>query len=315
MDQKIAFVFPGQGSQYIGMLSKIHEEHGSIIREVFKEASDVLNYDLWGLIQKGPIEKLNQTEFTQPALLTAGVAMWRIWEHVEDFKPIILAGHSLGEYTALVCAEALSLREAVILVSKRGQLMQSVAIPGSRWAMAAIIGLDDNEVITICAKAYVTCGKIVQAVNFNAPGQIVIAGDKAAVDIAMEISKFKEAKAVLLPISVPSHSVFMQPIMKQFAEQLQAINWKMPKIPVVHNFDVRVHQDANSICNVLSKQLCNPVRWVEIIQYIVGLGIKLIVECGPGKVLTNLNKRIRKDLQFIALEEDMVLGIINDIAR
>lgn len=303
MYPKIAVVFPGQGSQSIGMLSNICEEH-SIIRETFAEASSYIGYDIWKLCQQGPIEKLNQTEFTQPALLTAGVAMWRVWQHIEDFKPVILAGHSLGEYTALVCAEALSLEEAVNLVATRGRLMQSAVIAGN-GAMAAIIGLDDQAVIQSCAEAYVASGGIVQAVNFNAPGQIVIAGISNAVNCAMEITKAKGAKkTVLLPISVPSHSVLMQPIAEKFAEQLQSIHWQVPKISVLHNVDVETHLDINKICHTLEKQLYNPVRWVETIQYIEKLGVKLIVECGPGKVLTALNKRIRKDLQYLALEED-----------
>ena len=300
----MAVVFPGQGSQSIGMLSKICEEY-SIIKSTFAEASSYLGYDLWELIQQGPVEKLNQTEFTQPALLTAGVAMWRIWQYAEDFKPVILAGHSLGEYTALVCAEALTLGEAVNLVTKRGQLMQNASMAG---AMAAILGLDDTEVVQACAEAYVLSGKIVQAVNFNAPGQVVIAGISSAVNEAMEIARAKGAKkTVFLPISVPSHSILMQPISEQFAEELQAVNWRIPKIPVIHNFDVQSYREMDQIWNALAQQLYNPVRWSEVIQYIAELGVKLIVECGPGKVLTSLNKRIRKDLRCIALEEDHAL--------
>lgn len=303
MYPKIAVVFPGQGSQSIGMLSNIGKKH-TIVEKTFAEASSSLGYDLWQLSQQGPIEKLNKTEFTQPVLLTSGVAMWRIWQQIEDFKPVVLAGHSLGEYTALVCSGALSLSEAVILVAKRGQLMQSAVIAGG-GAMAAIIGLDDNAVMQSCAEAYVTSGKIVQAVNFNAPGQVVIAGAGCAVNSAMEIAKSKGAKKiVLLPISVPSHCVLMQPIAEQFAEQLRTIHWQIPQIPVLHNFDVQSHKNIKNICNALEKQLYNPVHWVEVIQHIAELDVKLIAECGPGKVLTSLNKRIRKDLQCIALEED-----------
>lgn len=307
MYPKIAVVFPGQGSQYIGMLSNIYGEHSRVIREAFSEASDALGFDLWQLAQQGPLEQLNQTEFTQPTLLTAGVAMWRIWQHVEDFKPVVLAGHSLGEYTALVCAEALSLTEAILLVAKRGQLMQGAVIVGG-GAMAAILGLDDNEVVASCAMAATDSGQVVQAVNYNAPGQVVIAGVTSAVHSAIEIVKSKGAKrTVLLPVSVPSHCMLMQPVAAQLAERLQAVNWQVPKIPVIQNFDVQTHEETSKICNALAKQLYNPVRWVEVIQYMAGLGITLIAECGPGKVLTSLNKRIRKDLQCIALEEDYML--------
>ena len=303
MHPTTAFVFPGQGSQYIGMLNNCDKKR-EIILETFNEASDSLGYNLWELIQQGPVEKLNQTEFTQPALLTAGVAMWRHWQTTAKLQPVILAGHSLGEYTALVCAGALSLTSAVRLVAKRGQLMQSVTIVGG-GAMAAILGLEDYDVIAACTMGAAVSGEIVQPVNFNSLGQVVIAGTKTAVNEAINIAKDKGAKkAVLLPISVPSHCKLMQPITEQFLAELAAINWQLSKIPVVHNFDVMVHKDIESICNALEKQLYNPVRWVETIQHMANIGIELIVECGPGRVLTGLNKRICSDLRCIALEKE-----------
>ncbi len=306
MHQKVAFVFPGQGSQYIGMLNSLAKEYNSV-RDVFNESSEVLGYDLWQLIQQGPVERLNQTEFTQPALLAAGVAMWRVWQEIEELKPEILAGHSLGEYTALVCAGALTLSDAVRLVAKRGQLMQSTVVAGG-GAMAAILGLTDKEVAEACSMASVACGQVVQPANFNSPGQVVIAGASDAVNNATNIAKDKGAKkAVLLPISVPSHCALMEPIAEQFVVELKEINWSLPKIPVLHNFDVKAHKDIRNICNALEKQLYNPVRWVEIIQYMTNIGINVIAECGPGTVLTSLNKRIKKDLQCIALEKDYVL--------
>jgi [acyl-carrier-protein] S-malonyltransferase len=302
MHQTTAFVFPGQGSQYIGMLMSLYKEH-NVVREVFSSSSDVLGYDLWKLIQQGPIEKLNQTEFTQPALLAAGVAMWRTLEFVEKLLPNILAGHSLGEYTALVCAGALDLNEALLLVTKRGQLMQSAvaSVPG---AMAAILGLADEEVIEICNIVEEDSKQIVQPANFNCPGQVVIAGITSAVNSAINLAKNRGAKkTILLPISVPSHCILMKPIAEQFANELNKVTWTLPKISVLHNFDAKIHKDIENICYALEQQLCSPVRWVETIQNMAKMGIKLIAECGPGKVLTSLNKRINKDLQYIALEE------------
>lgn len=306
MHPKIAFVFPGQGSQYIGMLGNISKEY-SQVKATFIEASSVVGYDLWQLIQQGPIEKLNNTEFTQPALLTAGVAMWRVWQELAGLSPLVLAGHSLGEYTALVCAQALSLTDALSLVTKRGQLMQRVIIPGG-GAMAAILGLTADEVVEICTTITNSTKQVVQAVNFNAPGQIVIAGTKEAVTAAIELAKNNGAKkTVLLPISVPSHCILMQPIAAQFALELQKVNWGLPKIPVIHNFDLKVHNDLPSIRNALEKQLYHPVRWLDIVQIMAEFGINIIAECGPGKVLTSLNKRIRNDLRCVALEDSGAL--------
>lgn len=303
----IAVVFPGQGSQYIGMLTGLYNKYSNIINEVFVEAADILGYDLWQLIQQGPVEKLAQTEFTQPAILTAGVAIWRICQQSKAFNPVILAGHSLGEYTALVCAEVLTFADAVALVAKRGQLMQSVVIPGG-GTMAAILGLEDSEVIAACTTAAAMEKQIVEAVNFNAPGQVVIAGVTSAVQQAIAIAKAKGAKkAVVLPVSVPSHCGLMQPIAEQFSKQLMAVTWQLAKIPIIHNFDVQIHNNINEMQQALAKQLYNPVRWVETIEYIARLNVSLIAECGPGKVLTSLNKRIRKDLTSIALENDYQL--------
>ena len=303
MHQTVSFVFPGQGSQYLGMLQQLAAKH-TVVRQVFHEASDTLNYDLWQLIQQGPIAQLNQTEFTQPALLAAGVAMWRIWEDIEELQPKVLAGHSLGEYTALVCAGALSFAEALRLVTKRGQLMQNAVVAGT-GAMAAILGLADVKVSAACKLAQEAVAEIVQPVNFNSPGQVVIAGTATAVNAAIEFAKEQGAKrAVLLPVSVPSHCALMQPIATQFALELAKINWRSPQMPVIHNFDVSVHQDPASLCTALEKQLYNPVRWVEVVQKIAEFGVTTIAECGPGKVLTSLNKRIVPDVTCIALEEE-----------
>ena len=303
MDPKVAIVFPGQGSQSIGMLNNLYKEHQVTIKQIFEEASDSLGYDLWDLIQNGPVEKLNQTEFTQPALIATEVAMWRIWMKQGVFKPLILAGHSLGEYTALVCAEALSLKDALLLVRKRGQLMQDTVVAGGA-AMTAIMGLSDEDVVAICKAASIVSGHIVQAANFNAPGQVVIAGITAAVNSAIDLAKEKGAKrAILLQVSVLSHCILMKPLAEKFFIELKSINWCMPKIPVVHNFDVKIHRKIEDIYNSLEKQLYNPVRWTEVIQYIANMEINFILECGPGKVLTGLNKRINKGLQYIAFEE------------
>lgn len=299
MTNKLGFAFPGQGSQSVGMLNDFTEDHSAIVATTCAEASDVLGYDIVNLIANDS-ERLNQTAYTQPALLTAGVVAWRVWQQECNEQPIMLAGHSLGEYTALVCAEALSFADGLKLVAKRGELMQQAVAPGA-GAMAAILGLELPQVQQICAAS-----GAVQAANLNAPGQIVIAGTAAAVAVAIEGAKAAGAKrAILLPVSVPSHCDLMLPAAEQFASFLEAAKWQKPVLPVIHNYDVQAHDAATDICNVLIKQLYSPVRWIETIEYFAQQGITEIIECGPGKVLTGLNKRIAPTLVVRAISESL----------
>ncbi|MFD1259991.1 ACP S-malonyltransferase [Entomomonas asaccharolytica] len=294
-----AFVFPGQGSQAIGMLADIAKEH-TIIQDTFKEASDALGYDLWQLIQEGPKDKLDQTDKTQPAILTASVALWRLWQKQSNIIPSYVAGHSLGEYSALVAAESLPFVEAVKLVELRGQLMQK-AVPAGQGAMAAILGLSDDDVIAACNEA--AQGQVVSAVNFNAPGQVVIAGNMEAVNRAIELCKAKGAKRALpLPVSVPSHCDLMRPAAEEFAAALTAASWKNPNIAIVQNVTADVSRDLQTLKENLLAQLYSPVRWVESVQVLAKLGVTALVECGPGKVLSGLNKRCVKELDTYALE-------------
>ncbi|MGV2836192.1 ACP S-malonyltransferase, partial [Pseudomonas shirazensis] len=288
MSASLAFVFPGQGSQSLGMLAEIGAVEPVIV-ETFKEASDALGYDLWALVQQGPEEQLNQTDKTQPAILTASIALWRLWLAQGGAKPAFVAGHSLGEYSALVAAGSLSLKDAVRLVERRGQLMQE-AVPAGHGGMAAILGLDDEVVVAICAEA--AEDQVVSAVNFNSPGQVVIAGNKAAVDRAMELCKAKGAKRALpLAVSVPSHCALMQPAAERFAESVNAIEWQAPQIPVVQNVSAAIPADLSVLKQDLLAQLYQPVRWVECVQTLAANGAVNLVECGPGKVLAGLNKR------------------------
>ena len=288
MSASLAVVFPGQGSQSLGMLKELGAEKPVIV-ETFKEASDALGYDLWKLVQEGPEEQLNQTDKTQPAILTASIALWRLWLEEGGAKPAFVSGHSLGEYSALVAAGSLSLKDAVRLVERRGQLMQE-AVPAGHGAMAAILGLDDAVVVEICAKA--AEDEVVSAVNFNSPGQVVIAGNKAAVDRAMELCKEAGAKRALpLAVSVPSHCALMKPAAERFAEHVNAIEWKAPQIPVVQNVTAAVAADLDALKHDLLAQLYQPVRWVECVQTLAANGAVNLVECGPGKVLAGLNKR------------------------
>ena len=293
---KIAFVFPGQGSQSVGMLAELAEAY-PIVKETFTEASEQFDYDLWDICQNGPVETLNQTQVTQPAMLAAGVAVWRVWqlEGSAVQQPIVLAGHSLGEYAALVCAGCIDLGVASKLVSDRGRFMQD-AVPVGEGAMAAILGLDDDKVVTSCEQA--AQSEVVNAVNFNSPGQVVIAGHAAAVQRAMDICQENGAKrAVMLPVSVPSHCQLMDPAAHQLAETLQQITITPPRISVVNNVDVLSESESKQIKDSLTRQLCNPVRWSETIQKMAADGITDIVECGPGKILTGLNKRIEKSIK------------------
>ncbi|MCK5876663.1 MAG: ACP S-malonyltransferase [Candidatus Marithrix sp.] len=290
---KFAFIFPGQGSQTIGMLSELNSNY-PIVKHTFDEASEILNYDLWKLSQEGPKETLNQTDKTQPALLAAGIAIWRVWQQQGGGKPELMAGHSFGEYTALVCSEALKYTDTVSLAESRGRFMQT-AVSEGEGAMAAILGLSDEATIQACNDA--TQGQVVTAVNFNAPGQVVIAGHTDAVKRAIVLAKEAGAKkAILLAVSVPSHSSLMQPAAEKMQERLLEVEIISPTIPVIHNVDVTTKTVPDAIRAALVAQLHNPVRWVEAINKIADAGIDLLFESGPGKVLTGLNKRINKNL-------------------
>lgn len=300
MTKKIAFVFPGQGSQSVGMLSALGESAG-VVQETFAEASQALGADLWALAQQGPEEKLNDTRWTQPALLTAGVATYRAWLAAGGPPPALVAGHSLGEYSALVCAGALTLGDGVRLVAERGRLMQE-AVPAGTGAMAAILGLEDDAVRAACAQA--AQGDVVEAVNLNAPGQVVIAGSRDAVARAIDACKAAGAKrAVALPVSVPSHCALMRPAAEQLAARLAAVELAVPRVPVINNVDVRVAAAADEVRDALVRQLFSPVRWVETVARLAAEGAGVIIECGPGKVLTGLNKRIAKDAECMCIQD------------
>ena len=299
MSASFAFVFPGQGSQSLGMLADIGAQH-SQIRDTFAEASNALGYDIWSLVQQGPEEQLNQTDKTQPAILTASIALWRLWEARGGVRPSYVAGHSLGEYSALVAAGALAFTDAVKLVERRGQLMQE-AVPAGEGAMAAILGLEDADIVNACAEA--AQGDVVSAVNYNAPGQVVIAGNAAAVMRAVELCKARGAKrAVPLPVSVPSHCELMRPAAERFAEAVNAIQWQQPSIPVVQNVNAGVSADLAALKQNLLAQLYSPVRWVESVQLLADKGVAQLVECGPGKVLAGLNKRCVKGIETYSLD-------------
>ncbi len=293
MTKKIALVFPGQGSQSVGMLADLYAEY-AIVRETFAEASAALDYDLWALVANGPEADLNETHRTQPALLTASVAVWRLWQQQNGTKPAFLAGHSLGEYSALVCAGVMSLADAVKLVEKRGQYMQT-AVPAGTGAMSAIIGLDDALIAKACADA--AQGEVVSPVNYNSPGQVVIAGHKAAVERANELCKAAGAKRALpLPVSVPSHCALMRPAAEQLSTDLQSLHFNTPVISVVNNVDVAVATEATAIQDALIRQLFSPVRWTETIEFLATQGVTEVIELGAGKVLSGLIKRINKEL-------------------
>lgn len=301
---KLAFVFPGQGSQAVAMLSDFSDH--AIVQNTFTEASEALGYDLWQLVAQGPAEQLNQTNFTQPALLTASVALWRVWQAESDVLPCILAGHSLGEYSALVCAGVLSLTDGVKLVEKRGEYMQT-CVPAGIGAMAAVIGLDDQAIIDACNQAQDShvVKEIVAAVNFNSPGQVVIAGHKDAVERAGELCKAAGAKRVLpLPVSVPSHCDLMRDAADKLSVDLQDITFNTPIINVVNNVDVAIETSSEAIKTALIKQLYSPVRWSETITQLGEQGITQMVEVGPGKVLQGLVKRINKSINCVSLNSN-----------
>ncbi len=301
---KLAFVFPGQGSQSVGMMQGWGER--ADVRATFAEASDALGQDLWVLVTDGPAELLNQTVNTQPAMLAADVAVWRVWQAAGGATPALLAGHSLGEYAALVAAGALGFADAIRLVRFRAEAMQD-AVPEGIGAMAAILGLDDDVVRAVCSEA--AAGEVVEAVNLNSPGQVVIAGNKAAVDRAMVLAKEKGAKRALpLPVSVPSHSSLMLPAADKLLAHLQGVAIATPAIPVLHNTDVQSHNEADAIRAALAKQLHTPVRWVETVQALKAAGIGRVVECGPGKVLAGLAKRIDDSLPAVALVDEASLA-------
>ncbi len=295
----LAMVFPGQGSQSVGMLAALADEFPQVT-DTFAEASSVLGYDLWERVQNGPADLLNQTSCTQPAMLAAGVATWRCWQARSDALPALMAGHSLGEYTALVCAGALDFADAVALVEKRGEYMQQ-AVPEGVGAMAAILGLSDEQVQAVCDEAMQ--GEVVSPVNFNSPGQVVIAGHAAAVERAMGLAKDAGARRALpLPVSVPSHCSLMEPAAQQLAEQLAAVTLRTPSIPVIHNVDAQAHDQPDAIREALAAQLHRPVRWVECVRAMQGQGVTTLAEAGPGKVLAGLAKRIEKSLAAIPLQ-------------
>ncbi|WP_339842760.1 ACP S-malonyltransferase [uncultured Halopseudomonas sp.] len=293
MSQTLAFVFPGQGSQAIGMLGPLAQEH-SLITETFAEASEALGYDLWALCQEGPEADLNRTDRTQPAILAASIALWRLWCSTSSVRPAYVAGHSLGEYSALVAAEVISFADALRLVERRGQLMQQ-AVPEGQGGMAAILGLEDGQIVDICAQA--AQGEVVSAVNFNAPGQVVIAGQASAVERAIEQCKAAGAKrAIALPVSVPSHCALMKPAAEQLSKDLDSLSWQEPRVTLVQNVSAQPAADLQSLRQQLVEQLYNPVRWVESIEWMAAQGVTDLVECGPGRVLSGLNKRCVKGI-------------------
>jgi len=311
LEGELAFVFPGQGSQAVAMLNDFTDNN--IVQATFKEASDALGYDLWQLVAQGPAEQLNQTNFTQPALLTASVALWRVWQAESDVLPTILAGHSLGEYSALVCADVLSLTDAVKLVEKRGEYMQT-CVPAGVGAMAAIIGLDDQAIIDACSHA--KNDEVVAAVNFNSPGQVVIAGHKAAVERAGELCKTAGAKRVLpLPVSVPSHCTLMNDAAVKLAEDLEKITFNTPTINVINNVNVTIETSSEAIKAALVKQLYSPVRWSETITQMGEQGITQMLEVGPGKVLQGLVKRINKTISCVSFNSEDSLAKAKELTK
>lgn len=297
---KFAMVFPGQGSQSVGMLSALAKEY-QVIESTFAEASEVLSYDLWSLVQQGPVDELNKTSFTQPALLASSVALWRIWQEKQGDMPCYMAGHSLGEYSALVCSGVLDFQVAIKLVELRGKLMQD-AVPEGIGAMSAIIGLDNEAIAKACEQA--SQGEVVSPVNFNSPGQVVIAGNTSAVNRANELCKAAGARMALpIPISVPSHCILMKPAAEKLADALSNITFNTPKIDVINNVDVKIETTPAAIRDALVRQLYSPVLCVEIIEYMASQGISELFEIGPGKVLTGLTKRINSSLTATAVND------------
>lgn len=308
-DASLAIVFPGQGSQSVGMLSELAASF-PLVNETFTQASDALGYDLWKLTRDGPKDELNRTDRTQPAMLAAGVAVWRVWQQENGMLPGVMAGHSLGEYSALVCAGAMEFADAVSLVEERGRCMQS-AVPAGVGAMAAILGLDDEVVADVCNRAAES--EVVSPVNFNSPGQVVIAGHADAVQRAIGLAKEAGAKRALpLAVSVPSHCSLMQPAAEQFAERLAQTSISTPSIPVIQNVDAARHDQPDAIRENLEKQLYRPVQWVLSVQNMGGQGVSRIIEAGPGKVLAGLCKRIDKSIASAAVFDPVSLAAALD---
>lgn len=302
---KFAFLFPGQGSQSVGMMAGFGDHPA--VREAFVEASDILKQDMWALVTDGPAEELNKTVNTQPAMLAAGVAVYRAWQQAGGAAPAVMAGHSLGEYSALTAAGAISFADALPLVRFRAQAMQEAVAEGV-GAMAAILGLDDEAVKAVCAEA--AQGEVLEAVNFNSPGQVVIAGHKSAVERGVELAKAKGAKrAVPLPVSVPSHCALMKPAGEALAKYLESVAIQAPVIPVLQNADVASFSAAADIKAALVRQLYSPVRWVETVQKMGAEGVVQAAECGPGKVLAGLNKRIVADMKCVALTDGASISV------
>lgn len=302
---QFAFVFPGQGSQTVGMLAELAADY-PLVEETFREASDALGYDLWQLVSAGPAEELNKTWQTQPALLAASVAIYRVWQQQGGKQPSLMAGHSLGEYSALVCAGVLDFADAIKLVELRGKLMQE-AVPEGTGAMQAIIGLDDAAIRKACEES--AQGQVVSPVNFNSPGQVVIAGNKEAVERAGAACKAAGAKRALpLPVSVPSHCALMKPAADKLAVALENITFNAPSVPVVNNVDVKCESDAAAIRHALVRQLYSPVRWTESVEFMASQGITQLLEMGPGKVLTGLTKRIVDSLTAAAVNDPTSLS-------
>ena len=300
MSATLAFVFPGQGSQQVGMLRELADRY-SVVRTTFDEASDALGFDLWKLTQEGSAEALNATATTQPALLTASVAIWRVWQELEGPRPAVMAGHSLGEYSAMVCAGVLGFADGVRLVRLRGEYMQAAVAEGE-GAMAAILGLEDAKVEAICAEA--AQGDVVAAVNYNSPGQVVIAGSKASVERAIALCSDAGAKrAVPLPVSVPSHCALMKPAAEKLAVAIDSITLKPTRYPVIQNVDATAHDDIDTLKARLLEQLYSPVRWSTSVSRMADQGVTTLVECGPGKVLTGLAKRIDRRLKGVAVND------------
>ena len=302
---QFAFVFPGQGSQTVGMLAELAATYPQV-EATFREASDALGYDLWQLVSAGPAEELNKTWQTQPALLAASVAIYRVWQQQGGKQPTLMAGHSLGEYSALVCAGVIAFADAIKLVELRGKLMQE-AVPEGTGAMQAIIGLDDAAIRKACEES--AQGQVVSPVNFNSPGQVVIAGNKEAVERAGAACKAAGAKRALpLPVSVPSHCALMKPAADKLAVALENITFNAPAVPVVNNVDVKCESDAAAIRHALVRQLYSPVRWTESVEFMASQGVTQLLEMGPGKVLTGLTKRIVDSLTAAAVNDPTSLA-------
>lgn len=307
--QNTAFVFPGQGSQQVGMLAELAEKF-SIVKKTFATASDILGFDVWQLSQRGPEEKLNITANTQPAILTASFAVWQVWQSLQGNMPCLLAGHSLGEYTALVCAGVLSFEEAVKVVHQRGLFMQQAVAPGA-GAMAAIIGSDDQLITECCGKAQDK--GIVSPANYNSIGQTVIAGDKQAVELAAELAKQAGArKVVLLAVSVPSHCALMQPAAEHLTRLLDKLDFNTASTPLINNVTATIETDAKAIKTALIKQLTEPVQWVETIKAMQQYEISTVIECGPGKVLTGMNRRISKAMDYFTINSSNSIMTVLD---